>query len=156
MNKQWLITWNPNKWLWKDFYKSQAATMQGECSVHDWTCKSKGPKLGDRVFLEVLGMNTKRGIIASGEVVAEPYLEMTWRNTVGRKIKVSFDVILPLENVLPQEILKTRLPETNWSTQSSGIEIKTALGKNCLETIWRNHVDSFMRGKSSSVGKAKM
>ncbi len=148
MNKQWLITWNPNKWLWEDFYKSQVATMHGGCSVHDWTCQSKGPELRDRVFLEVLGMNTKRGIIASGVVVAEPYLEMTWRNTVGRKIKVSFDVILPLENVLPQEILKTHFPETNWSTQSSGIEIKTALQQSCLETIWRNHVDSFRRGEA--------
>ena len=97
-------------------------------------------------ILEVLGMNTIRGIIASGEVVTEPYLETTWRNTVGRKIKVSFDTILPLGNVLPQEILKNYFPETNWSTQSSGIEIKPTLGKNSLETIWRNHVDALKNG----------
>ena len=146
MTKQWLITWNPNKWQWTDFNVCQAKTMQKERVVLDWTCTSKGPQLGERVFLEVLGKNVIRGIIASGNVVKESYLEMTWRKTIGRKIQVSFDIILPLEYVFPQENLKTFFPETNWSTQSSGIEIRPTLNKSSLETLWQQHVDSFMCG----------
>ncbi|MBR0458298.1 MAG: EVE domain-containing protein [Victivallales bacterium] len=146
MSKQWLITWNPNKWSWTNFDAFQAATMRGERKEQEWTCISKGPRVGDRVFLEVLGQNNIRGIIASGEVVEEPFTETTWRNTDGRMIKVSFDIILPLKYVLPQEILKTHFPETNWSTQRSGIEIRPTSNENSLETVWQCHVDSFKNG----------
>ena len=150
MNRQWLITWNPKKWQWKDFDKSQAATMRGKSVVHDWTCQSKEPKLGDRVYLEVVGTGKKKGIVASGVVVTEPYQEKALKDKNARKIGVSFDVILPLDKVLPQELLKTYFPETNWSSPFSGIEIKPPSRKISLETMWQKYVDSIKRGSNAN------
>ena len=76
-NAAWLITWNPCKWKWEDYSDCLAEMTLGRTSIHDWTCINRHVQLGERVYLEVLGNNVTKGIIASGYVRREPYYEKT-------------------------------------------------------------------------------
>lgn len=136
----WLLTWNPHKWQWVDYADCLAETTAGRTVIRNWTCINRNVQLGDCVYLEVLGNNVTRGIIASGKVIREPYCEMTWRGKLGYKIDVEFDTILPIEDALPQAKLKDLFPETCWSTQVSGIEIKPSQTRGSLEQLWAEHV----------------
>jgi len=136
----WLITWNPHKWKWVDYADCLAESAAGRTVIRNWTCINRNVQLYERVYLEVLGQNTTRGIIASGKVRREPYCEMTWRGTLGYKIDVEFDTILQIEEALPQAKLKDLFPETCWSTQVSGIGIKPSQTGESLEQLWAEHI----------------
>lgn len=131
MSAVWLITWNPERWTWKNYRALCAGTRFRETVIEPWTCMSRKPQLGDEVFLMKTG-ERPRGIIGHGRVVKEPYQALHYdaeRAARGEKVNhidVKFDRILnyETEEILSQGLLKKQLPKQQWSPQGSGIRIR--------------------------------
>lgn len=122
--KTYLLTWNPEKSDWKkreDYKKSVDGTQNGKIVFNDWSCgNTKTIQLGDRVFLLRQGKKNPE-MIGSG-IVSELLHEVnsTWRWQIG----VDWDVLLPIDKVLPRNrLLKGLLPRNLVNAQRSGYEI---------------------------------
>lgn len=141
--KFWLLTWNPDKWEWKTFLEDIDAVCKGQNIESKYSCLSKKPKIGDRVYILKLGTKSPKGIIASGYISKESYpdiAEHTNDNKLVNCIKIKYDKIINFNNfeILKQETLKEKFPKQEWSPQASGIEIKKEYTKE-LENIWSNY-----------------
>ena len=127
----WLLTWNQDKWEWKNYAEWSIGTKSGKTYIESWTCNSKQPDLGDHVFLLKTGTEPK-GIVAHGIVVKKSYdaphyaVEKAAQGISSPHIDVKFDAIrnYETESILKIETLKSNLPEQDWSPQGSGIQIK--------------------------------
>ncbi|PJE78894.1 5-methylcytosine-specific restriction enzyme B [invertebrate metagenome] len=121
-----LLSWNPK-------YFELDITENGEkrpCRTGDiirWTCISKHPKNGDRVYLIRLGQKPPKGLVALGTVVREPYQDAHFRHPEKQcgyidvrfdELRLSYD-----QGLLPTRELERCYPEQRWSPQSSGILI---------------------------------
>ncbi|MBO7637498.1 MAG: AAA family ATPase, partial [Treponema sp.] len=97
--------------------------------------------IGDHVFIMKTGTEPK-GIIAHGKVsktsyeAPHYYTEKASKGITTPHINVEFDAIqnYQTEPILKIETLKSRLPEQNWSPQSSGIQIKS--NTSLLLKLW--------------------
>ena len=81
----WLLTWNENKFDWRDdsnddddYEQICKKSEKGEVIIIEWSCCSKKIKRGDEVFLIRLGKKP-RGIIAHG-VVIENVIQVMYIN----------------------------------------------------------------------------
>lgn len=135
----WLLTWNPQHFSSGgdgDEQHRLALEVGGEVR---WTCSSQQPRPGDRVYLIRLGVEPK-GIIASGEVTASPFMDRDWRDPARQRsfIKFRVDEFRPecADGLLPMALLQRALPAQRWSPQSSGIGIRPE-GRAALEELWR-------------------
>ena len=149
--RTWLLTWNPNKWHWESFEKDVDNVDKGINVESKYSCHSKKPRIGDRAFVLKLGENLPKGIIASGYVSHEPYMDIAEHTDDNKEmncIKIKFDKIINFNQneVLLQDILKKELPGQEWSPQSSGIEVKREIADK-LEELWQSVNDN---SKSSS------
>lgn len=149
--RTWLLTWNPNKWHWESFEKDVDNVDKGIDVESKYSCHSKKPRIGDRAFVLKLGENLPKGIIASGYVSHEPYMDIAEHTDDNKEmncIKIKFDKIINFNQneVLLQDILKKELPGQEWSPQSSGIEVKREIADK-LEELWQSVNDN---SKSSS------
>ncbi len=149
--RTWLLTWNPNKWHWESFEKDVDNVDKGINVESKYSCHSKKPRIGDRAFVLKLGENLPKGIIASGYVSHEPYMDIAEHTDDNKEmncIKIKFDKIINFNQneVLLQDILKKELPGQEWSPQSSGFEVKREIADK-LEELWQSVNDN---SKSSS------
>ncbi len=125
--RAWLLTWNPQNWEWQDYFAWCKDTKFGKTHTLGWTCVSKGPKIGEDVFLIKLG-NHPRGIIAHGTVSKEYYMASHYDSQKAEQgqqsghIDVEFDRIQDFqsEEIILQDSLREDLPRQNWSPRSSG------------------------------------
>lgn len=140
-----LLTWNKERWNWKELDIASKITKDGKLYSERWSCNTKQIRTGDRVFLIKLG-KAPRGIIASGYVTSELYDSEHWdeekrlKGMTVKRVNVDFDIILnpDMEAILNiEELNKGVLANQHWSTQSSGIRIKDEVVKE-LETKWMN------------------
>jgi len=140
-----ILTWNPDKYQWDEaeYLDLVNQTARGEAVPGDWSTGGRlgGVFVGDRVFLLRQGTHG-RGIVASGTVSSEIYQADDWDESGGfaNYIDVLWERVVLVEDALPTEVLKQRLPETNWDRlQMSGTFLKTELIAE-LETLWSDHL----------------
>ncbi len=136
----WLFSWNPEKWNWTSFEDDIQNLKQGLTVEEKYSCVSKKPKIGDRAFIIKLGQKEPKGIVASGYISKESFIDTAEHRTDEKeinKVKIKFDSIINYnENkILPQNKLKEIFPNQEWSPQSSGIKIKDEY-KEDLEDLW--------------------
>ena len=137
MAHTFLLTWNPDK----------GAEPPPPGKIYDWSCYSKAPKEGDRVFLSRVGLEP--GICASGRVV--PFrsgdttrLDEHWdperRGKKARYVNVQWDSLSknPIGDPLlsRSELKEGVLGGMNWGPQRSGIEIRDKKITVELERRW--------------------
>ncbi len=138
--KTFLFIWNPKKWNWKDLDESIEILRNTGHVSEPWSCIShKKIKIGDRAFLLRLGKEPK-GIVGSGFVVSNPFLEEHWggENKLVHKVIIDFDVLINAERepLLNIDILRQgNLAQQTWISQASGISIKPELVDE-LEALW--------------------
>jgi 5-methylcytosine-specific restriction enzyme A len=141
-----LLTWNPNNYPWDDI-----DNCIREISAHGhfrrfWSCgRSKKPSPGDRFF--VLRQKVEpRGIMASGHITSEPYIDKSTHNHSGwsRYVKIVFDGILNPNSgkILSRHRLdEPDLSKAHWNTQGSGIQIPDDVAK-ILDEEWRKFTNT--------------
>lgn len=143
--KTFLLTWNKERWNWKELDIASKITKNGKSYSERWSCNTKQIHTGDRVFLIKLG-KAPRGIIASGYVTSELYDSEHWdeekrlKGITAKRVNVDFDRVLnpDVEAILNiEELNKGVLANQHWSSQSSGIRIKDEVVKE-LEFKWMN------------------
>lgn len=146
--RTWLFTWNPKRWLWNYKYHSYLELKDQVAQVGKafatWSCgMNKSIEIGDRIFLIRLGVEP-RGIVASGYAATTVFEGPHWEPNKAasgvncRRIYIEFDKILDVETeeIIPIELLKTRLPSVCWSSQSSGISIPSWVAVE-VEALWK-------------------
>lgn len=141
--KAWLLSWNPSGWNWMDYHEAALRTHSGGPYEDSWTCASTKVQPGDRVFLTVLGIGEKNGIIASGFATGGSYIDEHWdlekaaQGKKAKRIDVRFDWISDYNTdpYLKQSTLKELFPEQEWSPMGSGISIKDQYVEQ-LEEEW--------------------
>lgn len=140
-----LLTWNKEKWNWKELDKASKITKAEKLYSERWSCNTKQIHTGDRVFLIKLGKDP-RGIIASGYVTSELYDSEHWdeekrlKGITVKRVNVDFDIVLNPDNeeiLNIEELNKGILANQHWSSQSSGIRIRDEVIKE-LEYKWMN------------------
>lgn len=153
-DKAWLLTWNTKGWAWPEYKSWSADTKAGITHSEPWTCSSKKPKIGDEIFLMKTG-NEPRGIIAHGYISKEAYdaehydSDKASKGVKANHIDAEFDMILDYETdpIILQEDLKVKIPNQQWSPQSSGIEIKgpefSELKKMWMELIGEKSAEEY-------------
>lgn len=153
--KTYLLTWNPQKWIWGNLQDDIAQIDDlGYCEIN-WSCGvTKRIQPGDRIFLMKLG-TVPRGIVASGWAVSNVFEDVYWgdENRKALYINVYFDVILD-EN--KDQILKILSIENiiyekmNWTPQASGIRIPDDVAIQ-LEKDWANYNEELSTKRNHEV-----
>ncbi len=144
----YLIAWNPENWPWDNLsalatqYRS-GERIAGEDDDSRWSVANQSVKPGDRLFLIRLGREPK-GIMGSGYSVSAPYKGPHYSGESGKTatyVRLKWDALLDPERdkVLPLLELRQRIPEVNWTTNSSGIVI-TPDARSKLEQMWKSHL----------------
>lgn len=140
-----LLTWNPNKYIWHDFQQQWEAVQVGHRVEERWSCgNSKKLQIGDRVFLMVLGQQKFHGIIASGVVTQGSFEDVTWnpessRHT-SRYVMFEYDALLHPEyyDLFNPHIINDTY---NWTPQTSGLIITDNVAEQ-LNQHWREYLDA--------------
>lgn len=124
----WLLSWNPQKWVWDDFDDVVQIIESGGAYCIDWTCANSHVQVGDGVFFSKLG-GEPRGIIASGYIISD--IDIDKHYDVEKNSSVNYVTIILNEiidyrecSILTTKALKQKYPDQCWSPQSSGIKIK--------------------------------
>ena len=145
-----LLTWNPNKWHWRDM-AADIHRCQSEGYLDDrWSCgRNKHIQPGDRVFLLRQGQEP-RGLIASGRATSPVFEAPHWggddatRSPIARYVSVRFDVLLDpdREPIFRREWLDAGpFVGVHWNTQVSGISIPAPIART-LELEWTRFLAS--------------
>lgn len=134
-----LFAWNPIKWLWEIEENIKEIKQKGSSSEKWNVISHRKIKYGDRAFLVRVGKEP-RGLIASGFVTSEVFLDKSWNkeeDKLAHRVIIDFDTILNAdrEPILNWDTLKQDLPKGNWTPQSSGIKINKDISEK-LEKIW--------------------
>ncbi|MGD8171121.1 McrB family protein [Vibrio sp. TRT 21S02] len=135
---EYLLTWNP-----KHFSTGGDGSASGQLDYKvgqevQWSCHSKKPKTGDVVYLIRLGTEP-RGIVARGKVTKESYFDSDWKVPEKQKVYIQFQVEdirhSCEEGLLPMLLLKSAIPDQQWSPQVSGIQVKSE-NEKVLAELW--------------------
>jgi hypothetical protein len=118
----YIFAWNPARWPWSDLEDDLAEFRRNRFIEFDWTAgNTKSIKAGARVFL--LRQNRQRGLIASGNTISDVFkgpFEGGSKKIVSR-VRIRFDQLLPINDVLPLEQIEHLVPEVHWRRiQASG------------------------------------
>lgn len=139
-----ILTWNPDRWHWDEaeYEKDVRTTSRGRRVRGGWSTGNRTSVLakGDRGFL--LRQHRDRGIVAAGEFTSAIYQDEHWDGTgrLANYADVSFDVVLPVSDRLPVEVLHARLGSVSWDRmQGSGVKLPDDVAEE-LEEMWREHV----------------
>ncbi|MFI5894674.1 hypothetical protein ACIA5D_31690 [Actinoplanes sp. NPDC051513] len=138
-----LLTWNPDVARWSDaeFDGVAERSAAGHTLMSRWGVgiRKSGIAVGDFAYL--VRQRRDRGIVASGRFESEIYEDVRWDGSgrITTFAEVRFDVILPLADRLPVELLKHRLSTISWDhLQGSGVMVPRGTD-SALEALWRAH-----------------
>jgi 5-methylcytosine-specific restriction enzyme A len=146
----YLLTWNPDSWLWSDLPACLLALRQGRVTERRWSCgNTKSVPLGARVFLLRQGVEPK-GIIASGWVTKATHEGPHWdaaraaSGDVANFVHFAFEILLDSRRGgdTPLDVRRFSsgpLADVNWSTPASGIRLSEAAAAE-LEHVWDEHL----------------
>src|SRR5262245_16087189 len=140
----YLLTWNPNKWHWRDM-PSDIRRFQSVVYLHDrWSCgRNTHIQPYDRVLLLRQGKEP-RGFIASGKATSHVFEDLHWggddqtHSPLARYVNVRFDVLLDpdQEPIFRRDWLDAEpFVGAHWNTQVSGISIPEQIA-DALEREW--------------------
>ena len=117
---------------------NQLNTQIGE--MMRWSCDSDRLQLGDTVYIIRLG-NEPRGIIAEGEITRTLFSEPESKGSPSQKMYIQFRLNALREScddgLLSMLLLQSAMPEQNWNTLESVIEIKPSYTQK-LADFWQN------------------
>lgn len=143
----YLLTWNPSKWNWKDLSKDCDLVKKGRSKNDTWSCgNTKKINKGDRFFLLKQGKDLPTGIIGSGYITRVPFPDRHWdgRKADALYVGIKFETLLnpDTDEILERDFLirDEIFSKINWNTQSSGIEIVSAIAAD-LEEVWQNFLN---------------
>ena len=130
----YLLLWNPAKWTFTDWPQALAAVAQQGSYIRQWSCVSKHPVPGDPVLLKKTGRGLT-GIIASGTVIAAPYMNSDWgkgKETLHKQyVYCRFD---GLADYTKGEILPfDDKADLGYTPQSSGTRIEETKAASLLQ-----------------------
>lgn len=128
----WLLTWNPDNWDWTDYLDVVENTNKQNLYSISWTCYNTHVKVGDKIFMTVLGKGDKNGIFAIGTAASEVYeaehynSERAAKGDTAKYVDILLERVLDYKNndIIFQSYLNSRYPNQNWSPYASGIIIK--------------------------------
>ena len=153
----YLLTWNPQKWRWRDLSRRIAEIKKKGFCVTDWSCgNNKSIAKGDRLFLLRQG-EEPRGIVGAGFAESRPFEEAHWRAEKARAgrttmyVMVRWETLLnsEKESIFPREWLNEgALSRVNWNTLISGISVRPEAAE-VLEERWADFLQE--RGKGFSL-----
>jgi hypothetical protein len=159
MKRAFLLSWNPDKWLW-DNIDSEIEHIKLFGSVpSNWKCRSKQPKNGDLVFVISVGNKLNNGIVASGTVdcIVENQKDFLDPNKLVRQVYIDLNIIIKPNKeskILDTKYLVNKFPMQNWAPQASGIEMKSEIlsdfwiyGKNFSIIIIKNFCKIILSGR---------
>lgn len=156
--RNWLFVWNPNHWAWDDLPNQLAKTRAGKPVLVRWTCANQAMVAGDRAWLLRLGQDPK-GIMATGNVVSEPYEAAhhddakAGEGKTGTYVDIEFSVIQDVFKdpiVGLNELNTITIDNQHWSPQSSGIEIKPRSAA-LLEKLWSTRTAGLSKPQSGQT-----
>ncbi|MEV4536255.1 HNH endonuclease [Asanoa sp. NPDC049518] len=139
-----LLTWNPDGPGWPDDEHAKAveAAAAGRMLANRWSValRKSGISVGDRAYL--VRQRHERGIVARGSFTSGVYEEKHWdgsrRTTTYADIE--FEQMLPLNDRLSVEDLKTSLPTVSWDRlQGSGVLLRPPADQ-LLDQLWNAHI----------------
>jgi 5-methylcytosine-specific restriction enzyme B len=142
-HSHWLFTWNPDNWVWDNIDDAIATTREGKTVVIRWSCSNSKVSSGDKAWLIRLGVVPK-GIMATGNVISEPYDEVHWDQSKANDgvtcqyVDIEFTRVIDVFNehfASLEELEKITLDQQRWTPQTSGIEIKKR-SAGLLEKLW--------------------
>lgn len=152
-----ILTWNPDRFHWDEgeYRDLVEQTAQGVLVPGDWSTGSRigGVGDGDRFVLLRQGSHG-RGIVGSGTVTSDVFQTDAWDDSGGLSnyVEVLWERVVPVEDALPTDTLKSQLPETNWDRlQMSGTLLKPALAPRLAE-LWSDHLAEIAQGDSAVGG----
>ena len=126
----YLLTWNPEKQL-EDGTPVEAKRLGHTVEEKvDWSCKAKGVKPGDPVYMARVGSKQPRGLIAKARICSTSKTKPHWDPSKADKmldyVRIEFEDIRDgtTDAFIATEKLKEIFPNQDWSPQSSGIQIK--------------------------------
>lgn len=144
----YLLTWNPNRWLWTDLLDNINEIKRRGFHSDTWSCGvTKKIEPGDRVFLMKLGKEKPRGLVASGWAISSPFEGEHWDSSQALFGKTSLYIEVHLDTILdPEKIIFSRetlgegvYVKMNWEPQASGVTIPDDIAAQ-LEIDWANFV----------------
>lgn len=138
----YLLTWNPENWIWDDLAELSLQVRSGVTVEKRWSCRSTQVKLGDRVFFIKQG-SEPRGIFASGTCVEESFKDKHYSPEKQDKlisyIGVKFDTLIDPSSD-PILSVSDIIPSHFWRTQVSGINLPDEIVV-ALEDLWSSFVN---------------
>lgn len=154
----YLLTWNP-----KLFSLEEEGRLKYKAGDEiRWSCSSKKPQEGDRVYLIRIG-EEPRGIVASGIVTQPVFSDSDWKDPEKQRSYIKFRIedlrIACNEGSLPMLLLERQFSEQQWSPLSSGIAISSDYTTK-LESLWdsskgKHGVEILLRWALDVSGGAK-
>lgn len=140
----YLFTWNPDQFSTGGDGSTAGLLDYREGDEIRWSCRSKQPQFGDTVYLIRLGKEP-RGIIAKGVVTQAPFSDSDWKDANLERSYIKFQLQELRQScqagLLPMLLLKAALPDQTWSSQTSGIAIKTDVSAP-LADLWEAGKDN--------------
>ena len=142
-HKHCLFAWNPGDWSWPDVNEVISDTCQGKSVIVRWSCANSAIKPGDKAWLVRLGTPPK-GIMATGNVVSEPYDDVHWDEEKAkagqqqRYVDIELSLVLDVFKdpfITLDDLAGINIDKQSWSPQNSGIEIKKR-SAGLLEKLW--------------------
>jgi hypothetical protein len=139
-----ILTWNPSRWtITDDEYEANVqASLDGEDRPGRWSVGSRrgGISLGDQAVL--LRQHEDRGIVAAGHFTTNVYQDEHWEQSHAEAnfADVMWTIWLPVDDRLPVEVLKVRVPGVSWDRlQGSGVMLR-ADDAVALDDVWVEHL----------------
>lgn len=141
----WLLSWNPDNWVWETLSADRAATHAGNTVTHRWACANRHARIDDTVYL-LRTTVPPRVIVARGTIISDPYEAPHWdaaKASQGQTrwyVDVAFSQIQdPLQNdpfITAEDLSLITIDEQDWSPPSSGVEIQSR-SASALNKIWQ-------------------
>ena len=124
--KKYLMRWNPtiSSFTEIDYEKCLENMERGmfrmNWSIYDW----EEARVGDMFYMMRVG-DKKAGIVFSGLIASNPYVQDDWAGTSKRRLYVDLvcmNAVAPDEKpMVSLDILQTVIPEINWAKGHSGV-----------------------------------
>lgn len=139
----WLFSWNPKNFEWADIGDERKKLMQGKEVTLSWACANSNVAVGDTAYLLRTGIEPK-GIIASGNIISEPYQGPHWDEAKADAGDTQQYVDIELKElrdpavdsyVSLSDLENIKVDQQHWNPQQSGIQIAARSAK-VLAKLW--------------------
>lgn len=130
----YILTWNPNKFDWREYEEMVGIVKDGIGLETDWSCRSKNLRKGDRFILLMQGMGIKNGVVGFGKILTSTY-ELPFTEFGDKFVDIRFERMwnYKTDKYVRTDVLKSMFPEQCFVPQFSGIKVKSSI----LPVLWR-------------------